>query len=312
MNTKLHGLVQTEWRWLIAIYLFLAGAGGGAHIAGVIADFLGWTQVANIGVYLGWPCVLIGCICLLGDLGSVHNAWRVARKPDTSWIARGTIIISIFIIVGLVHTVLWVWPGTAEGADSSTRHIVGVIGAVFAFGTMVYTGLLLGDAIPIRFWNTVLLPILFFMSALSTGVMAVVLIGVIVGAEEAHLLTLGRVDLLLIVVEALVLAAYLHGSYRLPDSRMSAEHLLKGEAATMFWVGVCVCGLLIPLVIDAVGLHGAGAALASVLGLIGGLCLRYVVLAAGAMYPTAAAGFEFRPVRRPKEPMPAMGKLPAN
>lgn len=310
MNSKLHGLVQTEWRWLIAIYLFLAGAGGGAHITGVTADFLGWTKIANIGISLGWPCVLIGCLCLLGDLGKIGNAWRVTRKPDTSWIARGTIIISIFMIVAVIHTVLWIYPGTMAGAEGSARHVVGVIGAVFAFGTMVYTGLLLGDAIPIPFWNTVLLPILFFLSALSTGAMAVILVGVVTGADEAHLLTLGRVDILLIVVEALVLAAYLHGSYRLPGSRMSAEHLLKGEVAPMFWIGVGVCGLLIPLVIDAMRLHGAGAVLASALGLIGGLCLRYVVLAGGAMYPMAAAGLEFRPIRRPKDPMPAMGKLP--
>ena len=310
MNSRLHGLVQTEWRWLIAIYLFLAGAGGGAHITAVTADFLGWTRVANIGVCLGWPCVLIGCLCLLGDLGNIGNAWRVARKPDTSWIARGTIIISIFMIVGFVHMLLWVWPGTAGEAGSTARHVVGVIGAVFAFGTMVYTGLLLGDAIPIPFWNTVLLPILFFLSALSTGVMAVILVGVIAGVDEAHLLTLARVDILLIVVETLVLAGYLHGSYRLPGSRMSAEHVLRGEAAPMFWVGVGVCGLLIPLVIEALGLHGFTAVVASILGLIGGLCLRYVVLAGGAMYAIAAAGFEFRPIRRPKEPMPAVGMLP--
>jgi formate-dependent nitrite reductase membrane component NrfD len=175
---------------------------------------------------------------------------------------------------------------------------------------MVYTGLLLGDAIPIPFWNTVLLPILFFLSAASTGVMAVILIGVIAAVEETRLLTLARVDILLIVLEALVLAGYLHGSYRIPNTRMSAEHVLVGESATMFWLGVVVCGLLIPLVIDIAGLHGAGAALASILGLVGGLCLRYVVLAGGAMYPMSAAGFDFRPVRRPKEPMPAIGKMP--
>jgi len=310
MSSRLYGLVQTEWRWLIAIYLFLAGAGGGAHIAGVTADFLGWTQLANIGICLGWPLVLVGCLCLLGDLGNIVNAWRVARKPDTSWIARGTLIISIFMMVGFIHMILWIWPGTMLGADSTARHVVGVIGAVLAFGTMVYTGLLLGDAIPIPFWNTVLLPILFFLSALSTGVMAVILSGVIAGAEEAQLLTLARADILLIAAEALVLAAYLHGSYRIPNSRMSAEQVLKGDAASMFWFGVVGCGLAIPLVIDATGLHGAAAVLASVLGLIGGLCLRYVVLAGGAMYPIAAAGFTFRPVTRPKEPMPAVGKLP--
>ena len=206
--------------------------------------------------------------------------------------------------------VLWVWPGTMGEANVAGRHLIGVIGAVFAFGTMIYTGLLLGDALPIPFWNTVLLPILFFMSALSTGVMAVILVGVIAGVEQAHLVTLAQVDILLIVIEALVLAGYMHGSYRVPNTRMSAEYVLKGEAAAMFWFGVGVCGLLIPLLIDAFGLHGAWAVIASILGLIGGLCLRYIVLAGGAMYPISAAGFQFRPVIKPKEPMPAIGKLP--
>ena len=311
MSSRLHGLVQTEWRWLIAIYLFLAGAGGGAYITAVTADFLGWTKLAEIGICLSWPLVLVGCLCLLGDLGNIVNAWRVARKPDTSWIARGSVIISIFMILSFIHMTLWIWPGTMAGADSTTaRHVVGVIGAVFAFATMVYTGLLLGDAIPFPFWSTVQLPILFFLSALSTGVMAVTLIGVIAGAEEAQLLTLARVDILLIAAEALVLAAYLHGSYRIPISRMSAEHVLVGDVARMFWLGVVVCGLAIPLLIEALELHVALSALASILGLIGGLCLRYVVLAGGAAYPITAAGFTFRPVTRPKDPMPAMGKLP--
>jgi polysulfide reductase chain C len=310
MNSRMYGLVQTEWRWLIAIYLFLAGVGGGAYITGVTADFLGWSRLANIGVCISWPLVLIGCLCLLGDLGNVRNAWRVARKPDTSWIARGTLIISTFMIVSFIHTVLWIWPGTAGGADVALRHVVGVIGGLFAFATMVYTGLLLGDALPIPFWSTVLLPVLFFLSALSTGVMAIILVGTIGAAEQAQLLALARVDILLIVSEALVLAAYLHGSYRIPNSRTSAEHVLRGEAANMFWFGVVVCGLALPVLIDAIGLHGAGAVLASILGLIGGLCLRYVVLAGGAVYPISAAGFMFRPVTRPKEPMPEIGKLP--
>jgi formate-dependent nitrite reductase membrane component NrfD len=310
MSSQLHGLVQTEWRWLIAIYLFLAGVGGGAHITGVAADFLGWTKLANLGICLGWPLVLIGCLCLLGDLGNMGNAWRVARKPDTSWIARGTLIISIFMLVGFIHMLLWVWPGTGDTTDSTTRHVVGVLGASFAFATMIYTGLLLGDAIPIPFWSTALLPILFFLSALSTGIMAVILAGVTAGADEVQLLTLAKVDILLIAAEALVLAVYLHGTYRLPNSRMSAEHVLKGAAAPMFWLGVVVCGLALPLVIDASGSRGAAAVLASTLGLIGGLCLRYVVLAGGAAYPIVAAGFTFRPVTRLKEPVPGIGKLP--
>ena len=311
MSGRLHGLVQTEWRWLIAIYLFLAGAGAGAHITGVTADFLGWPTVANIGVILGWPSVLIGCVCLLFDLGSPFNAWRVTRKPDTSWIARGTLIISIFMIVGFIHMIFWIWPGFAGEGTEGTRQFVGVVGAIFAFGTMVYTGLLLGDAIPIPFWNTVLLPILFFVSAASTGVMGVILFGVIFGANNENLIVLANVDIGLIVAEIFILAGYMHGTYRMPNSRHSAVAVLKGEVAPYFWYGVVLCGLLRPLIIDVAQFHGVGSVRAALLGLAGGLCLRYVVLAGGAMYAMEAAGFQFRPPDRPKEPKPAMGKLPA-
>ena len=49
---------------------------------------------------------------------------------------------------------------------------------------------------------------------------------------------------------------------------------------------------------------------AAVLGLFGGLCLRYVILAGGIISPIETAGFMFARVARPKDPMPDMGKLP--
>jgi len=86
-STRMEGQVQTEWRWLIAAYLFLAGVGGGAYLTGVIVDFFGgsdWMLVSKIGVFLGVPCVLIGTLFLLADLGNPKHVWRVWMKPKTS------------------------------------------------------------------------------------------------------------------------------------------------------------------------------------------------------------------------------------
>ena len=134
-SVKLDGQVQIEWRWLIAAYLFLAGVGGGAYLAGVIADFFGgsdWMLVSKIGVFLGWPCVLIGTLFLLADLGTPTNAWRVWMKPGTSWIARGTIIIVLFMIFAAIHTALVVWPFAGPLAENeSARHLIGVLGRHF-------------------------------------------------------------------------------------------------------------------------------------------------------------------------------------
>jgi len=207
-SAKMEGQVQIEWRWLIAVYLFLAGVGGGAYLAGVIADFAGrtalaagqnWTLVSKIGVSLGVPCVLIGTFFLLADLGRPLNAWRVWMKPGTSWIARGTIIIVLFMIFAAIQTAFWIWP--FPGSIENARGAIAVLGAVFAFLTMIYTGLLLGYSQPIALWRTALLPVLFVVSAISTGIMAIILIGHYMGVEESQLAFLAHVDALILLFE---------------------------------------------------------------------------------------------------------------
>jgi polysulfide reductase chain C len=310
-SPKLEGQVQTEWRWIIAAYLFLAGVGGGAYLAGVIAGFAGgaaWTTVSKIGVFLGMPCVLIGCLFLLLDLGRPINAWRVWMKPGTSWMARGTIIIVLFMIFATIQTAFWIWP--FPGSIENARNAIAVLGAIFAFLTVVYTGLLLGYSQPIALWRTALLPVLFFVSAVSTGIMAIILIGHFFEVEAAQLALLAEIDAVILLLEMFVVVVFLYNAYRTLESRFSAKRILAGPIAPVFWLCVAACGLIIPFFLELFGGEGIAAGLAAVLGLFGGLCLRYIILAAGMLDPMAAAGFEFARVARPKEPMPAMGKVP--
>ena len=132
---------QSKWSWLIAAYLFLAGLGGGAYVTGAVAGFLGeqeWAGVAKIGVCLGFPCVAVGCIFLLVDLGSPAKFWRAGMRPNTSWVARGTIIITIFMILGAIHIISGVWPSNTLVESIGVRHFLSILGILFAFGTMTY------------------------------------------------------------------------------------------------------------------------------------------------------------------------------
>lgn len=292
---------QSKWSWLVAAYLFLAGLGAGAYVTGVLADMGGgqeWTGVSKIGVFLGFPCVLAGCMFLLGDLGTPANFWRAWMRPSTSWIARGTIIISIFMLVGAIHIAFWIWPFHGlEGAEGA-RHYLGILGTIFALGTMVYTGILLGAARPIAFWSTAMLPLLFLVSALSTGIMSVVLIASIGGAAHGGpIAQLARIDTLLLILEILVLGFYLQATHRVPESRASARIVLTGSVAPLFWFGVAGLGLLVPLLLELLALGGAGtgalAPVASISGVIGGLFLRQVVVSGGIHAPLRAGRFEF-------------------
>ena len=88
MNPKANGQLQTEWGWLIAIYLFLGGIGGGAYTIAALNWFVGdgAGESTRIGLWIGFPALLIGSIFLMADLGSPGKAFLAAMKPGSSWI----------------------------------------------------------------------------------------------------------------------------------------------------------------------------------------------------------------------------------
>lgn len=291
---------QTKWSWLIAIYLFLAGLGGGAYVAGAIADFAGLTTgISKIGVLLGFPCVFAGCMFLIADLGKPVNFWRAYMKPGTSWIARGTIIITVFMIIDFIHIILWIWPFNVLEANEGARHFISILGLIFAFGTMIYTGILLGASRPIAFWSTAMLPLLFLVSALSTGFMAVITLSSLAGVISERLVGLEKLDLLLIILEIFVLIFYLQATHRVSESRASAKLVLCGSVAPLFWFGVAIIGLILPLTLNLIGVFALTDSsallvlLASISGIIGGLILRQVILSGGIHAPLKSGRFEY-------------------
>ena len=296
--------LQNIWGPLIAWYLFLAGAGAGAYLVGVAADYLGerYRPLVKPGVYLGAPMVAIGSLLLLLDLGAPLRFWRGFFRPGSSMISVGIIIISVFIVLGAIHIAALLF---RLNVSQRALRWLGGINALFALGTAIYTGLLLGVVKAVPFWNTPMLPLLFLVSALSTGVGAVLLV---VGlqrwvapksveaegeqvTESVH--ALARVDLPLIVTELLVLFFLLFVMAASTSvAAESARYLVAGGYAVAFWLGVVVIGLLVPVTLEAWSLtRGKGLSLARLadLGvvtglclLVGGLILRYAVLAAGA------------------------------
>jgi polysulfide reductase chain C len=301
MVTKMVVLDLT-WGWYIAWYLFLAGVGAGAYLTGTIADYLDekYRLASKIAVALGAPLVAIGTIFLVLDLGHPERFMLVFGSP-TSMITIGSTIISVFMILGLVHLGFWIWPFKTLEKNNAARRALGLLGAIFAVGTAVYTGILLGVVNAIPFWNNSILPMLFLVSATSTGIGAVVA-GLAIyharrtGEERKNILDsikmLGKCDVGLIVLELIVLFFYLAVSSTISPTASEAVQLLAyGSLAPLFWGGLVVAGLLLPLAIEASGMIREktlaaatlvmSAAISGILVLLGGLVLRYSVLLAG-------------------------------
>ena len=313
METKYNGQMQTGWTWLIAVYLFLGGVGGGAYIIAALHDLGvfggGLTAPITVGLWIGFPALLIGSVCLVADLGAPNKAMLAGLKPGSSWIARGFWIISIFMILAFIHLLLHIV------VDGPAPAVLSVAGIGFALGTMSYTGILLSASKGIPFWRSGVVPMVFVISALVTGhFMVMLLMGVFYPSKTvmAPLQTMAAEAVGVVVLEVLVILFFLQAAYKLPDPRESARRILRQPA---FILGYFLLGLIVPALLMWMTARAEEPSMAliligALLGLVGGLLLRQAILISGALPTLNIAGFEFRRIARAKEPKPDIGLMP--
>jgi formate-dependent nitrite reductase membrane component NrfD len=268
-------LKTPHWEMMIVWYFFLGGIAGGAYFTAAIADNFGSSRdsvVARIGYLLSLPLTALCGILLIADLGVPSrflNMMRVFKFWDPMSI--GAWAVGVFGLFTLVSSVLSFQ--TSEDRIALRRK-VGLVGMLFGFFLASYTGVLL-SATAQPFWSDArLMGALFLASGASTGMAAVTLLLFLSGGSAGEAWTkLKHADRFAIVFELVVLALFLVlvGS--------AARPVVSGAFAPLFWGGLVVVGLLIPLALEFVG-RGARAigAVSAVLVLIGGFVLRYVMV----------------------------------
>ena len=296
---------QKEWKEIIAVYLYLAGMGAGSFVIGTLTCWLGVKldpsflssfhlfgypfNLSQVPILWGPIMVAIGAPFLILDLGIKWRFIYACLNPRTSWVARGFIILSIFIILGLVLLAKSVLPFEWLHAESAFWRIPEIIAFVFAFGTAIYTGILLKATRSIPLWNTSLLPLLFLVSGLSTGSMAIILSTLGTGFfshDAVALKVLMGGEQVLVVIEGIVLYLFLSWRYRAAEQgKDSVRLLLFGEMRLIFWGGVVLLGFIFPVVLENIASFFPGNAVlifvAGTLLLSGGFFLRLGVLHAG-------------------------------
>lgn len=299
------------WGWQPALYLFLGGLGAGTFFIAAILLLKGgakFKRLVSAASFAAFACVAVGLLLLLAELIKPLQGLLVWQSFShfTSWMTYGAWIamgaMLCFVVVGVLCAP---WFGTAKASDETTEAPVSgtakafaIVGSLFALALAFYTGMLLMMADGVAIWHTGLLPCLFTISAIDTGIALVELIALcmrktcLLTADADKALRTGVICL--VVLEAVVLAIFLttaltgtgsFGSYA-ATAAASANIIIAGSMAPWFWAGVVLLGLVCPLVM-AIGLlrkHEAAPAIAAfgpVCALIGGCILRFVVLFAG-------------------------------
>lgn len=279
---------QTAWPWMIAVYLFLGGLGGGVVALGFFADMFLQKNSAEadrrpaiFAGILGFAALTLGSLVLLHDLEQPLKAYLAVRNPR-SWITWGVIFITLYM--GAVPLYLLPYLRGARMAAAWQR-IVGVASVVLGILVALYTGFLLASSTGTPFWNPAILPAVFVVSGLSTGAAALMLY--LVRLKESpfavrllHKLERWDIGLILVEIVALGILFWL-GATGHAAAQESVRILLTSAA---FLVAVPVIGLLLPLGLEWWSLRRPSPKLsmaASLLVLSGGAMLRYFLIDAG-------------------------------
>lgn len=278
---------QTEWIDRRGILLWIAfyagGLGGGLYLVSLYFNSL-W------GMFISWLIIAVikGGTHLL-FLGKPQRFWRIISHPQTSWLARGFIFVMGFVGFGAIQLMLTYW------APGSVAEIVfKALAGIMAFSVAIYTGFVLKTVKGVPFWNSALLPLLFILCGVLGGFGLAVVIalngaGIELSAAETGSRWLLAANILLIII-------YLwQASVREAVGKQSVLEQLHGRSAPVFWIGIVLLGIVIPLTITIINLvAGEVSSALLITGVVceicGGLALRYCVLKAGAYKPLVAIG----------------------
>jgi len=292
--------VELTWGLMIVIYLFTAGLSAGAMITSNLAFLYGGREfelVSRWGAYLSPFPISLGLGVLVLDLGSPLNFYQLFLTLElSSPMSYGSWIILFFTMLSFVYLYFWL-PETYQRIGQTQqlglwKKRLAKLMPVLSIAVASYTGLLLNAAVrPI--WNAPLLPILFLISALSTGVAAVIMISNLgpwkrARHKELHVLT--KADAGLIILECLIiLIMIVMGRLSSASETMAFSSLLFGNYAWVFWLLIVGLGLIIPLFLELMELKDKipvkwvwpVTISSSFLVLFGGFFVRYVITYAG-------------------------------
>jgi formate-dependent nitrite reductase membrane component NrfD len=242
------------WGTIIAAYLFLAGLSAGAFITSsyVSRKYPKAVTIRVVGRFISPILMGIGLLLLIVDAeAGLKDPLRFIYlfTNFNSVMTIGTYFISIFMMAAAYVALM-------EILKKKVNKVIEYVGVVFAVATAMYTGFLIGVITTVPLWNTAILPILFVVSALSTGIAGTMLVSAFFNKHEVHqVLSVKKIHLTLLATEVfLIFTMFLITSTSNEAAAESVSSLVTGEFSVLFWIGLMTIGLLLPILIEALEL----------------------------------------------------------
>jgi len=266
----------------IAFAFFLGGISGGLYLAAAYFDNL-------TGMFVAWLLSLLMGVAYMIHLSHPFRFWRMFMKPKTSWIARGFIFIMLFIGLTFITLILRQWFPEATGALTTFK----VLAGIFAFAQSIYTGFAVSYVSAIKVWNSAIVPVLFVTCGLTGGL--AILLAIFIAGDSTQIAALENIIRVVLIALAIIIGVYLwNTTYSSAAARDAVKRLIGGSLAPLFWVGVFLFGIAVPIAISIITYYAreasSGMLITAIISeIIGGLALRFAILKAGVYTPLLPA-----------------------
>ncbi len=300
---------------LIVCYLFLGGLGGGLclvlSLTGLAVPHERLSQRLSPSYrsffrygYTASACVLIAAaLCLLVDSGNHGALTYLFFSGRITYLSVGSYMLVGAVALSALLAYLWVVRTSVQRVGVFRALLI--VAALIGLAVALYTGLFLASMQAVPFWNTPWLPMLFLLSSVSCGLVAALIVGHMSGVSlqfEQYFSRMAAVDAAVLVLEAVCLIGLILSSLFAGDSnsasaaaRLSANALIFGEYAWIFWSTSVSIGLVAAFVVDvAVAKSGQVLLGRPFYSLVPGVCvfagaftLRFCIVMAGE-HPVAS------------------------
>lgn len=331
--------IELHWGILIVLYPYITGLVAGAFILASLARVFNVSEVKpvyRLSLLTAFAFLMTATLPLLGHLGRPERAYEILFTPKLesamamfgfvyAWYLMAVLCLEIWFdfrkefvlksesekgLKKIFYTILTLGSKNiskeALELDERFGRIITIIGIPSAFLLHGYVGFIFGSVKANPWWNTTLMPIIFLMSAMVSGIAMVLLLYMATQWLRRKVVDMKCVDTIRIylfnifVIDfTLEMLDLIHRIYEAEESFDILSILMKGNLFWTQFIGQILVGTLIPLALLAITfLFKVGPTLrktfyfiSAFLALIGIFFMRWNVVIGGQLFSKSFLGF---------------------
>ena len=229
-------------QWPLLIFSVLLGVTSGSFVFMAVGELKGmFKNVRFLGALIALICLAVGgCVSVL-HMGHPERATHLLGNLG-SGLSKELFVVALMGIVAFAYLILS--KKDYPGASKVLGVLGGVIGLVLPF---VAGASYLIAARPA--WDSVALPLMFLGAGLALGMTLMCALVLLRGDAEREGGFALKLALAGVIIMAVTTVAYVVWIAIAPfqDASRSIERLISGDLAMMFWLGVVVIGIVVPV-----------------------------------------------------------------